>query len=188
MKKVLLGLLIVGFIAFAAYGVANQPKRITDKVKSEEYSEIMDVDLDYQYPENPTDVVKAYGRIEHLIYSYKFEGKYESRLEDLIYQQMKLMDDELIEYSGGKEKILLSTKESCEKLLDDKKKVIDVQYQTSADSTLDDNGNLVKFVNVIYYFNAAGGDNVYRCYALRRDSDKRWKIFTYSDIDPFVIK
>lgn len=188
MKKVIIGLVIVAFFAFALAGLANQPARIATQIKDEEYNEIMEKDYEYVYPESPTAVVKAYAEIEELIYSYKFEGKREGRLEELVRKQMELLDDELIEYNGGYDKVLLTNMQSAKDLLDSGKKVIDFKYQTSGDSALDNEDNLVKFINVIYYFNAQGGDNVYRSYALRRDNNKHWKIFTYSDVDPFVIK
>ena len=77
---------------------------------------------------------------------------------------------------------------SAKEFLDLKKKIIDVKYQTSGEQILSDDGDLYKFVNVIFYINAGGGEDVYRKYALRRDEDKRWKIFTYQDIEPFSIK
>ena len=186
MKKVLLGLVIVIFFAFAIVGFLNQPQRVTGKIKDEEYTEIMETDLKYDYPENPMDVVKAYCRIEELLYSYKFEGKKEGRFEELMNQQLELLDEELIEYSGGKDKIIISTRDSVNQFLDNKSKIIDVKYKMAADQ-IDDEGNLIKFVDVILYVNAGGGDDVYRSYALRRDEDRRWKIFTYANIEPFSI-
>ncbi|MCQ2978465.1 MAG: hypothetical protein MJ245_01550 [Clostridia bacterium] len=188
MKKVIIGLAVAVFFALAIVGFANQPQRVTKKIKNEEYHEIMERDLKYDYPETPTDVVKAFGRIQELIYSYKFEGKEEGRLEELIRQQLILFDDELIETNGGEDKIIISTMSSAKEFLDLKKKIIDVKYQTSGEQILSDDGDLYKFVNVIFYINAGGGEDVYRKYALRRDEDKRWKIFTYQDIEPFSIK
>lgn len=184
MKKVIIGLVVVAFFALGIVGILNQPGKIERQIKDEEYREIVAVDFNENYPDNPTDVVKAYGKIEDLIYSFKFEGKREPRLEEVIRKQMQLLDKEFIEFNGGSDKVLLSKIDSAKSLLETGEKVVDVKYQTSAVQTFDNDGNQVRFVNVIYYMK---GENVYRSYALRKDFENRWKIFTYQDIDPFTI-
>lgn len=184
MKKVIIGLVIVAFFALGIVGVLNQPNKIERQIKDEDYREITAVDYEKDYPDNPTDVVKAYGDIDELIYSFKFEGKREPRLEELIRKQMQLLDKEFVEFNGGSDKVLLSKMNGAKEMLESGNKVIDVKYQTNPSQTLDNDGNIVKFVNVIYYMK---GDNVYRSYAIRKNFEGRWKIFTYQDIDPFTI-
>ena len=91
----------------------------------------------------------------------------------------------MIDYNGGETKIIISTREDAEKFLDLGYKVIDVEYQTSPRTETDENGNLLKFVNVIEYVSV--GENAYKQYMLRKDENKRWKIVSYSNVEPFTI-
>ena len=52
MKKVIIGLAIVAFFAIAIVGFLNQPQRVTSKIKDEEYTEIMETELKYDYPDD----------------------------------------------------------------------------------------------------------------------------------------
>ena len=45
MKKVIIGLAVAVFFALAIVGFANQPQRVTKKIKNEEYHEIMERDF-----------------------------------------------------------------------------------------------------------------------------------------------
>ena len=73
--------------------------------KDKVYEEIMAKDFTYDYPKSATDVVKMYCDIEALVYSTKFDGKREGRLEELVRKQIQLLDDELVEFNGGATKI-----------------------------------------------------------------------------------
>ena len=185
MKKVLVGVLFVAIFAVIIGLAASQPDRIISQKKNETYEKIMEVDLEYDYPESATDVVKLFCEIEALLYSYKFEGKKEGRFEELVRKQINLYDEKLIDYNGGENKIILSTKQDAEKFLDLGYKIVDVKYQTSPRTEVDENGNLLKFVNVIEYVSI--GDNAYKQYMLRKDENKRWKIVSYANVEPFTI-
>ena len=185
MKKVLLGLVIVLGMAWAIGSYSTQAERLSMQRKDKIYNEIMQQDFEYDYPTSATDVVKMYCEIEALVYSTKFEGKREGRLEELVSKQLELLDDELISFNGGKTKIILSTKEDSKKFLESGFKIMEVKYQTSPEVDVDENGNQIKFVKVIEYVSV--GENAYKVYALRRDENKRWKIITYGKTEPFTI-
>lgn len=186
MKKVIIGLAIVAFFAIAIVGFLNQPQRVTSKIKDEEYTEIMETELKYDYPESPMDVVKAYCRIEKLLYSYKFEGKKASRFDDLINQQLELIDTELIDFNGGRDKFIISKRDSINQFLDLKRKVVDAKFRTGNDTLSEDN-QILKSIDVIMYVNAGGGDDIYMRYILKRDDERRWKIVSYSPIEKFSL-
>lgn len=173
-------ILLIGLVLFFGNGDrAVREKKISD------YEKVMSVDLYGQYPTTPTGVVELYCMAEKLLFSTDFEKEDGDKIGDLIDVQCKLYDDELIDYNGGKELIKINARDQSKAFLEKGYKIIETKIQTSSSVEADEEGNPLRFVNVIQYVNK--GDNSYKMYCLRKDSKGKWKILTFQDIDEFTI-
>ena len=178
---------VVGFaiILIAITYFSGTSDRGIVKQKLEDYKEIMNIDLYENYPDSPTKVVELFCDIERLMYSANFKDNKEDYIGNLIEKQCQLYDQELIDYNGGKDFIKLNATKDIEKFLEKGYKIIETKLHTSSAINADQDGNVLKYVNVIQYVNK--GDNSYKMYCLRQDGRGKWKILTFTNIDQFTI-
>jgi len=185
MKKVVYSIVPIVFIAIIIILYMGNGEKIVKRAKNETYDQIIQIDLENNYPATPSEVMELYGKIKKLMYSATFDDSDIEKLQNLIKMQIKLYDDELINYNGGEKLITLNATKNIKTFRDQKYKIIDFKKQVSSSVQFDENENILKFVNVIEYINK--GDNFYMTYCLRKDKNGRWKILSYKEVEPFKI-
>lgn len=180
----IIGVLII-VIAFAMFW--NNGDRGIRQAKLDDYNEVMKIEEEDKYLLTPTSVVSLYCKIEKLLYSTNFEKEKNSAemLDNLLSLQVSLCSQELIDNNGGRDGMYIRLRDGSTSFLEKGLKIIDTKLQTSSQVKADENGNVLKFVNVIQYVNK--GDNSYRTFCVKQDNKGNWKIATFSNVEKFEL-
>lgn len=169
---ILAGLVIVYFYYLTINSKNTSAKR--NVKKSDEVEELINKDLDGEYPKTPREVVKLYSRIISTFYS---GGYNEDEKKLLAVQAQKLMDGELLEHNEFEEYYENLCKD-IEEYKENNRKISSYILGSSSDvefKTLEDK----KYASVkcTYYTKGKEGTaKVPEKYVLRQDDEGRWKI------------
>ncbi len=173
---ILIALGVLYYISLSADG-RNEKKKEKNSYK-EEISELINMDLDKNYPSDPRDVVEFYSRILTCFYSGNCTA---GDIADLAMQTREIFDDELIEMNPENEYIK-NLKADIRQYKEEKRTIStyiieksgEIKYKTFQ-------SHYYAIVGCDYYIK--GEKSTFRTsetYTLRKDSEGKWKILYWS--------
>lgn len=175
-------LIIILILACVVFGyifcLMSENKKAKKIVHNKEYNEIVNRNLDKNYPRTPKDLVGYYSKILKYLYSGNPSS---DDVKELAGISRKLFDEELLlnQSRGQYEEDLLS---ELQKYKEEKRKISsyvvennsEIEYKTFQ-------SHYYAFVDCAYYIK--GEKTTYRTletYTLRKDSEGKWKLLYWS--------
>lgn len=143
---------------------------------------VLAVDLDRNYPGTVKEVVKLYTEIEKCFYN---EDCTEEEIEQLGMQARKLYDDELLA-ANDVDTYLIRLKTDIQNIRNSKRRLNSVAVASAANvETFTDDG--YSFARIYCGYTVKEGNKASvsegRVFLLRRDENKRWKIYGWESSD-----
>ena len=173
-------LLILGYYFYLTHrnpgGAENEVQEKT------QYEQIIERDLELDYPNTPREVVKLFSKILECYYN---EGHSEDEIMKLASQQFLLLDKELqdnnpeLQYYSGIKNDIRNYKNNKRQIKSFTLCSSDeVKYLTDEDSSVVKRD--IAYVTCSYFIQDKDGfTNSNQCYVLRKDEDGNWKILVY---------
>lgn len=187
MKKSTVAVTVILLVVIA--GVVGFFAILTGKARTEALEanmtpvqKVLSVDLDRNYPGTVREVVKLYAEIEKCFYN---EDCTEEEIEQLGMQARKLYDDELLA-ANDEDLYLLRLKADIENIKNAKKRLNSVAVASAANvETFTEDGYSFARIYCGYAVREGNKANVSaaRVYLLRRDENRRWKIYGWESAD-----
>ena len=142
---------------------------------------VLNKDLSLDYPATPKEVIKFYTEIEKCFYN---EDCTDEEIEALGMKARELYDEELLEnnevglYMERLKREIKSFKEANKRLTG-----ANVAASANVDIFTEDGYEFARIYCGYTIVDAAGGVNVGQVYLLRRDADRKWKIYGWESAD-----
>ena len=178
MKKIFLIVVIIS-LCLVVYGMTLE-RKVNDEALSIEIRNILELDLENEYPDNPYDVIQINSMITKVY--YLFETKDEV-LEEIIEKQRLLYSQELLDANPQKVQFERVKKE-IEDYADRERVIISWEIVENIDEIeyyYEDNKQLCN-INVVYYImeNEESSINVHHEYILIKEDDN-WSVLGWEE-------
>ena len=172
--------IIVAMVGVYAY-LANRSIKPAKEAQMTPIQEALSRDLEYDYPASPKEVVKYYNDILKCLYN---EDCSSDDIDSLGMKARELYDDELLE-ANETGSYLVSLHQDVSTYKDNKRRI---SYSAVAASTNVDYFEVdgFSFAKINCTYTIKEGNTPYplnMIYLLRKDSDKRWKIYGWQDAE-----
>ncbi len=181
MNKVIGIILIIVMGVVFYYSSIGKFDRITKQFESD-YEKILSYDLNDKYPDTPIAIIGVYAETIEYLYGQtkKGEKKTDENIQDVIYVQRKLLDQEVLD-TNPEEVQVAKVKEEIQQLTKQGVYIISTKVMPEYVQAKND----IYGVKAVQYTNKKG--NNYLEYYLRKDNNNRWKIVGWEDIEPFSL-
>ena len=138
-------------------------------------------DMSTDYPATVKEVMKYYVEIEKCFYSDKTTAE---ELEQLGMRARELYDDDLLAING-EEFYLLNLMADVKEFKDKKRTITNVAVASSVNvDTFEEDGYEFARIGCNYYIREGSNSNIVRIiYLLRRDENRRWKIYGWDNAE-----
>ncbi len=170
--------LIVIVVGYYAY-LSNKSQFKNDDANMTAVQLVLGRNLTGDYPSTPKEVVKYYNEIMKCFYN---EECTEDELEDLVYKAREMYDAELLE-ANDVETNILNLKGEVKTFTDNKRRLTNCSVAASTNVVYDEiDGD--SFAKIMCGYTVMEGSTSYPMtytYLLRRDEQKRWKIYGWKD-------
>lgn len=174
-------ILIVGVVGYYTY-LSNRNREVIDDATMTEVQVALSRDLELDYPATPKEVIKYYNQILKCFYN---EECTEAEIEELGHKARELYDEELLE-ANELGTYMMQLKQEIADYKEQGKYITSASVAASTNVVYDE-------VDGFYFAKIASGYNVMQgkvntptmhTYLLRRDEDKRWKIYGWQLSQP----
>lgn len=171
---ILLAVLVMGVVGVYAY-LSSKTRAAEDDVKMTQIQLVLSRDLQKDYPPTVKEVVKYYTDIQKCIYN---EACTEEELEQLGLRARELYDAELLANNEEAEN-LLQLKADAASFRSEEKKITSVSVASSVNvDTFTEDGHEFARIQCKYFMIVDGKSSpTSTVYLLRRDENRRWKIY-----------
>lgn len=171
---IVLIVLLVGLIGCYAY-LANRSRSIAESGAMTAVDKVLSRDLAYDYPSTPKELLKYYNEIQKCFYN---ENCTDEEIEALATRARELYDEDLLANNDFGVHIM-SLKAEIQDYKDNKRVIgtVFVAASTNVDFFEDDG---YEFARIYCGYNVTEGSStkqVRQIFLLRRDENKRWKIY-----------
>lgn len=178
-KAIIIGVLCAALI-LGYYVYLSTRDNSSDSVKEQNAVEKM-ISMSLEgdkYPKAPRKVVEVFNEILCCYYNEEYTDQ---EFKELVEQQRKLLDEELLE-NNPEQQFLITTRADADKYKENKKTITSYTICSTDDviyKTIDDRE--CAYVTCSYFVKNGdkGFENTYQCYVLRKDDDGQWKILVY---------
>ncbi|MBO6137281.1 MAG: hypothetical protein J6O71_01580 [Lachnospiraceae bacterium] len=172
-KKILLLLIVAAVFVVIFYRVANRPRQ-AEEGKLSQVQNVLQRDLDYNYPPSPREVVRYYAELSQCLYLADISDK---EIEDIGIQMRELFDSELKDNQPQSD-YLNNLKVDVAMFREEQRKVISFTISSSTDVEFSetDKGDLA---TLYCMFTMQKGNQNYsdnEHFILRKDERGHWKI------------
>ena len=166
--------LIVAVVAYFAY-LSNKSRGAEDEAAMTAVKLVLSRDLENNYPPTVKEVMKYYADIQKCLYSQEC---LDEEAEQLGMKARALFDDELLA-ANDVTNHLLALKSEITSFQDDSRQITAASVASSANvDTFTEDGYEFARIHCIYTVLDGGQSNlVDMVYLLRRDGNRRWKIY-----------
>ena len=166
--------LIVAVVAYFAY-LSNKSREVEDEAAMTAVKLVLSRDLENNYPPTVKEVMKYYADIQKCLYSQEC---LDEEAEQLGMKARALFDDELLA-ANDVTNHLLALKSEITSFQEDSRQITAASVASSANvDTFKEDGYEFARIHCMYTVLADGQSNlVEMVYLLRRDEDRRWKIY-----------
>jgi hypothetical protein len=179
---VIIAVLIVGAFAFVAY---RNPKTVEDTPEVSELDELLNQNIEANYPSTPREVLKLYNRYLLCLYGTDGNDLTDDQRLGLSTKMRDLYDEELLAANTEEENLSNLTAE-LEAFRADGKDMIKANVSDSNDvEYIDVDGASGALVDASYFIRSGSKDfsRTYQEYLLRKDADGNWKILSFVKVD-----
>ena len=166
--------LIVAVVAYFAY-LSNKSREVEDEAAMTAVKLVLSRDLENNYPPTVKEVMKYYADIQKCLYSQECVDE---EAEQLGMKARALFDDELL-VANDVTNHLLALKSEITSFQEDSRQITAASVASSANvDTFTEDGYEFARIHCIYTVLDGGQSNlVDMVYLLRRDGNRRWKIY-----------
>ena len=166
--------LIVAVVAYFAY-LSNKSREVEDEAAMTAVKLVLSRDLENNYPPTVKEVMKYYADIQKCLYSQEC---LDEEAEQLGMKARALFDDELLA-ANDVTNHLLALKSEITSFQEDSRQITAAYVASSANvDTFTEDGYEFARIHCIYTVLDGGQSNlVDMVYLLRRDGNRRWKIY-----------
>ena len=166
--------LIVAVVAYFAY-LSNKSREVEDEAAMTAVKLVLSRDLENNYPPTVKEVMKYYADIQKCLYSQEC---LDEEAEQLGMKARALFDDELLA-ANDVTNHLLALKSEITSFQEDSRQITAASVASSANvNTFTEDGYEFARIHCIYTVLDGGQSNlVDMVYLLRRDGNRRWKIY-----------
>ena len=172
--------LVAGLVGYYTY-LSNRSKEMQDEATMTLVQSTLSRNLSIDYPATPKELMKYYHDIMKCFYD---EETTEKDIEDLALKARELYDRELLEENP--EEAYLSNLKSEIAEFRNKKRTISSFSVPNSTSVVTDTIDGYSFARIVCSFSVTEGGMTQRirtAYLLRRDGNKRWKIYGWLPAD-----
>lgn len=176
---------IVAILVFAFIQGGWGSDSETDSTKEGEVQKLLARNLDSDYPATPREVVKLYSRVMKCLIDENVSEEDFTKMSDLLRE---LYDEELLAVNPKKENEA-SLKQEIEGYSDNKAQITNYVIQNGS-SLVQEKVNGQNYVTVqasYLMWDTDGYKKTYEQFRLREDTDNKWKILGWEQIDPVTI-
>lgn len=177
-RNIVIFIILIAIVVGYYISTSVKPSNI-NKTK-DEYTLLVEKDLEYGYPATPKEVVKFYGRYVKCLYK---GGLDDSQVEKLVKQLRLLFDDELLA-KNTLESQLTVLKRDIEDYKSENKSIIN--YEVEDDSIKTGTVHGVENAVIIMGFSVKKDSDYLRTneqFLLRKDKENKWKIVGWQLVD-----
>lgn len=179
---IILIILIVGVVGVYAY-LASRSRSIADGATMTNVEKVLSRNMGYDYPPTPKELLKYYNEIQKCFYN---EDCTDDEIEALVDRVRELYDADLLANNERSIQIV-SLKEEIKDYKDHKRRITaaSVAASTNVDFFEEDG---YEFARIYCGYNVTEGSTTKQArqiFLLRRDGDRRWKIYGW-DLEEHV--
>ena len=173
----ILMLLIVGYYTY----LSNRSRSSSDNAAMTVVEEVLSRDLQYNYPPTPKELIKYYNEIQRCFYN---ENCNDEQIEALgmrareLYDEDLLANNEINEYMANLKKEIQIYKDNMRTITG-----TSLAASTNVDFFETDGSEFARIYCGYNVVDGTGTKQVREIFLLRRDSDKRWKIYGWDAAD-----
>lgn len=177
---IVLIILIAGVVGIYAY-LSGRSRSVAESASMTNVERVLSRDMAYDYPPTPKELLKYYNEIQKCFYN---ENCTDSEIQELVIRARELYDEELLANNEFDTHVTLLQAEI--KDYKDHKRVISavsVAASTNVDF-FDEDG--YEFARIYCGYNVTEGSTTRQTrqiYLLRRDENRRWKIYGWDLAD-----
>lgn len=177
---IILIILILGVVGVYAY-LANKSRSIAEGASMTNVEKILSRDMAYDYPPTPKELLKYYNEIQKCLYN---ENCTDSEIEELANRARELYDEDLLA-NNELDVHIMSLKAEIKDYKDHNRIITAVSVAASTNvDFFEDSG--YEFARIYCGYNVREGSitsQVRQIFLLRRDGDRRWKIYGWDSAD-----
>lgn len=177
---IVLIILIAGVVGVYAY-LSSRSRSVADQASMTNVEKVLSRDLSYDYPPTPKELLKYYNEIQKCFYN---ENCSDGEIEELVNRARELYDEELLANNELGVHIM-SLKAEIKDYKDHKRVItaVSVAASTNVDFFEEDG---YEFARIYCGYNVTEGSvtkQVRQIFLLRRDENRRWKIYGWDSAD-----
>lgn len=171
---IVLIILIVGVVGVYAY-LSSRSRSVAEEASMTNVEKVLSRDLTYDYPPTPKELLKYYNEIQKCFYN---ENCTDSEIEELAVRARELYDEDLLANNDLEQQLTL-LKAEIEDYKEHKRVIsaTSVAASTNVDFFEEDG---YEFARIYCGYNVREGSTTRQTrqiFLLRRDADRRWKIY-----------
>lgn len=171
---VILIILFVGVVGVYAY-LANRSRDIADGAAMTNVEKVLSRNMGYDYPPTPKELLKYYNEIQKCFYN---EDCTDDEIEALVDRVRELYDEDLLANNERSIQIV-SLKEEIKDYKDHKRRITAASVAASTNVDFFEKDGY-EFARIYCGYNVTEGSTTKQArqiFLLRRDGDRRWKIY-----------
>ena len=175
-------IMIIGVVGYYTY-LSNRHRTLQEETAITPAQETLSRDLSIDYPPTPKEVVKYYNEILKCFYN---EDCTEEEIEALGAQARELYDEELLA-NNEYDTYLVQLKADIQEYKDQERKItsIPVASSTSVDYYTKDGYSFARIMCGYNVMEGTVGHSASQVYLLRRDENKKWKIYGWMSLEEY---
>lgn len=177
---IILIILVVGVVGVYAY-LSNRSRSIADSAAMTNVEKVLSRDMAYDYPSTPKELLKYYNEIQKCFYN---EDCTDEEIEALANRARELYDEDLLANNELGVHIM-SLKGEIKDYKDHKRKITAVSVAASTNVDFFEQDGF-EFARIYCGYNVTEGSTTKQTrqiFLLRRDGDRRWKIYGWDLAD-----
>lgn len=177
---IILIILIVGVVGVYAY-LASRSRSIADSASMTNVEKVLSRDMAYDYPPTPKELLKYYSEIQKCFYN---ENCTDDEIKALVIRARELYDEDLLA-NNELDIHILSLKEEIKDYKDHKRMItaVSVAASTNVDFFEEDGFEFARIYCGYHVTEGSTTKQVRQIFLLRRDGDRRWKIYGWDLAD-----
>lgn len=182
---VIIIMMIIAAVGYYAY-LSNQTRENRKEAGMTVIQSTLSRDLVNDYPSTPKEVIKYYNEIMKCYYN---EEGTEEEIEELGYKARELFDQDLAEYNEVGT-YLIRLQAEIQEFKDKERRItsISVANSTSVDRFEEDGYSFARLSCGYNIMESGSNHSQILIYLLRRDENKKWKIYGWESADKVNLK
>lgn len=177
---ILLILIIAGVVGYYAY-LSGKSRSIAEEATMTAVQSVLSRDMQYDYPSTPKEVLKYYNEIQKCFYN---EDCSDEEIESLGNRARELYDEELLA-NNEIGTYFVQLKAEIQEYKDKKRKITSMAVAASTNvDFFEEDG--YEFARIYCGYNILEGNNnmqIRQVFLMRRDENRRWKIYGWESAD-----